>query len=101
MMRNEDDTPYRSSDKIQKRRIPVVLQTTKNLIRGTFHAKGMKRIIDELGMEEIFVAITDAKIFNYKEGRLVNTGFVAVNRKKIVWITPEEDIFPKEGNDSG
>jgi hypothetical protein len=95
-MTHDDDTQYRSSDKIQKREIPVVLQTTRNLIRGKFHARGMKRIIDELDLVETFVAITDAKIFSYKEDSIINTGFVAVNREDIVWITPEKDIVSNE-----
>ena len=100
MMNSEGEIQYRSKDLIQKRPIPVLLQTTKNLIRGIFHARGMKRIIDELAMEETFVAITDAKIFDYKGDRLINTEFVAINRKEIIWMTPEEDVVRKEGNDA-
>ncbi len=101
MMTDRDDSTFGRINLIQKRSVPVVLQTTKQLIRGTFHARGMKRVIDELALEETFVAITDAQIFNYKGDRLYKTGFVAVNRKDIVWMTPEENIVPKEGTDAG
>jgi hypothetical protein len=99
MMTGLDNDLYRQSHLIQKRPIPVALQTTKQLIRGTFHVRGVMRVIEELAFEETFIAITDAEIFNYKGDRLFKTGFVVVNRKDIVWMTPEEDIVPKEGTD--
>ncbi len=92
---------YGRANLVQKRQVSVVLQTTKQLIKGTFHARGMKRVIDELALEETFVAITDAKIFNNKGERLYKTGFVAVNRKDIVWMTPEENIVPREETKAG
>jgi hypothetical protein len=98
MMTSIDNDLYRKSHLIQKRPIPVALQTTNQLIRGTFHVRGVMRVIEELAFEETFIAITDAEIFNYKGDKLFKTGFVAVNRKDIVWMVPEEDIVSKEGN---
>ena len=96
-----DKDLYRQSHQIQKRPVPVALQTTKQLIRGKFHIRGVMRVIEELSFEDTFIAITDAEIFNYKGDRLFKTSFVAVNRKDIVWMTPEEDIVPKEVTDAG
>jgi len=100
-MTGADSDFYRQANLIQKRPIPVTVQTTKQLIRGTFHVRGMMRVIEELTLEETFVAITDAEIFNYKGNRLFKTEFVAVNRKDIVWMTPEDDIMAKEATDDG
>ncbi len=91
----------RQSHQVQKRPIPVALQTTKQLIRGTFHVRGVMRVIEELSFEDTFIAITDAEIFNFKGDRLFKTAFVAVNRKDIVWMTPEENIMTKETTDAG
>jgi hypothetical protein len=101
IMTDMDNDLYRKENLIQKRSIPVAVQTTKQLIRGNFHVRGVMRIIEELGFEETFIAITDAEIYAYKGDRLFKTGFVAVNRKEIVWMAPEEDIVAKEGDDPG
>ena len=100
-MTGADNDYYRQANLIHKIPIPVTVQTTKQLIRGTFHVRGMMRVIEELTLEETFVAITDAEIFNYKGNRLFKTEFVAVNRKDIVWMTPEENIMAKEATDDG
>jgi hypothetical protein len=101
MMTAYDSNLARQSHQVKKRPIPVALQTTKQLIRGTFHVRGVMRVIEELSFEDTFIAITDAEIFNYKGDRLFKTSFVAVNRKDVVWMTPEEDIVTNEGNDAG
>ncbi len=96
-----DNERYRESHLVKKRPVPVALQTTKQLIRGKFHVRGVMRVIEELSFEDTFIAITDAEIFNYKGDRLFKTDFVTVNRKDIVWMTPEEDILTKERTDDG
>jgi len=50
------------------------------------------RIIDEITFEEKFVAITDAEIINSNGRTLFETDFVAINRKEIIWMAPEEEI---------
>jgi len=47
-MTGADSDFYRQANLIQKRPIPVTVQTTKQLIRGTFHVRGMMRVIEEL-----------------------------------------------------
>jgi hypothetical protein len=99
-MSNLDNELIRKSHHVQKRPVPVALQTAKQLIRGKFHVRGVMRVIEELAFEETFIAITDAEIFSYRGERLFKTGFVAVNRKEIVWMVPEEDIVSSKGDDS-
>jgi hypothetical protein len=82
----------RSVNVINKRSIPIVIQTSKQLIRGKFHVRGVMRVIDELTFEDKFVAITDAEIINPNGTKLFRTGFVALNRHEIIWMAPEEDI---------
>jgi hypothetical protein len=96
IMTNLDNNLYRKSHLIQKKPVPVAIQTTKQLIRGTFHVRGVMRVIEELAFEETFIAITDAEIFTYKGNTLFKTDFVAVNRKDIVWMAPEENIMSKD-----
>ena len=70
MVTGVDNDFYRQANLIQKRPIPVAVQTTKQLIRGTFCVRGMMRLIEELTLEDTFVAITNVEIFNYKGNRL-------------------------------
>jgi hypothetical protein len=97
----EDRMPGFSSDierkasVIKKRAVPIVIQTSKQLIRGKFHVRGVMRVIDEMTFEDKFVAITDAEIINPNGRVLFHTKFVAVNRHEIVWMAPEEDIISK------
>jgi len=85
----------RSANLIKKRPIPIVIQTSKHLIRGKFHVRGVMRIIDELTLEEKFVAVTDAEIINPNGSTLFKTNFVAINRQEILWMAPEENIKGK------
>ena len=85
----------RKASVIKKRPIPIVIQTSKQLVRGNFHVRGVMRVIDELTFEDKFVAITDAEIINPNGNVLFKTNFVALNRFEIVWMAPEEDIVSK------
>ena len=85
----------RKASVIKKRPVPVVVQTTKQLIRGKFHVRGVMRVIDEMTFEDKFVAITDAEIINPNGRTLFHTKFVALNRQDIIWMAPEEDIISK------
>ena len=85
----------RKANVIKKRPIEIVIQTTKQLIRGKFHVRGVMRVIDEMTFEDKFIAITDAEIINPNGRVLFHTKFVALNRQEIVWMAPEEDIISK------
>ena len=91
----------RSANIIKKRPIPIVIQTSKHLIRGKFHVRGVMRVIDELTLEEKFIAVTDAEIINPNGSRLFKTNFVAINRQEILWMAPEENIRGNGKSDEG
>jgi hypothetical protein len=88
---------FKRDHQIKKHPVPVAVQTTKQFIRGTFHVRGVMRVIDELAFEDIFIALTDADIYNLNGKKLLQTEFVAVNRKEIVWMGPEENITAQQG----
>jgi hypothetical protein len=100
-MTSMPSSDYRQANLLKKRPIPIVLQTSKHLIRGKFHVRGEMRVIDELAVEDKFIAITDGEILSYKGNRLFKTEFIAVNRQDIVWIVPEENIIAKGELDAG
>ena len=70
---------------------PVVIQTAQNRIRGNLHARENERIKDALNVNELFIAITDARIFDI-DGvlELKRSEFLAINRQHIVWIIEDK-----------
>ncbi|HEX2980357.1 MAG TPA: hypothetical protein VHO48_08845, partial [Anaerolineaceae bacterium] len=49
---------------ISKRPVPVVIQTPTNRIEGTVHVTPSERVKDELNHSDMFLAVTDAIVFD-------------------------------------
>jgi hypothetical protein len=84
------------TDIITKEAVSALVQTTTHLLRGYIHVRQDARLKDELDLDEPFLAVTDAKILS-ADGQtiLYQTGFLAVQRKQIVWVTSDSDM-PKK-----
>ncbi|MCE5206888.1 MAG: hypothetical protein LLG42_01095 [Chloroflexi bacterium] len=83
---------------VSKSQVPVQIQTCTNLIRGMIHIGLDERFKDELNKSEMFIAITDASVFNLK-GKLVHRcKFLALNLNHVVWIYQDE-AKDKTGDD--
>jgi hypothetical protein len=57
------------------------------IIEGDIHIRLEARLKDELEAEEPFLAVTDAEIFDNSHKRLFQTGFIAIRRDQLVWVT--------------
>ncbi len=81
------------TDIITKEAVSALVQTTTHLLRGYIHVRHEARLKDELDLDEPFLAITDAKILS-ADGQTVlyQTNFVAVQRRRIVWVIAENDL---------
>ena len=78
------------TDHVSKIAIYATIQTTTHLIRGRIHVRRDQRIIDELDLDENFLAITDVNVLG-KDGQLLfQSPFLAVRRTHIVWVSPEQ-----------
>jgi len=78
---------------ISKSPIKVILQTEFNRIQGIIHVRIDGRLKDELDAAVNFLAVTDAAVFDSTGNtELFKTKFMAVNRKQIVWVIPEDDL---------
>ncbi len=77
---------------ISKKPIPVIVQTTKNVIRGTVHVRPNERVIDELNLSTQFIAVTDASILDDQGKQTYQCDFVTLNKEQIIWIIPDEDV---------
>lgn len=89
--------PYEEKGKIftniiTKKPVEVIIQTTKNLIRGKVHIRPDERLKDEINLPESFLAVTEATIFDEQDKILYRSNFLAVNRSQIVWLVPEEEL---------
>ena len=87
---------------IPKENIPVIIQTATNRIEGLFHARYDNRLKDELNSEvdEQFMAITDAVVYDSDGDELYTSNFLALNRDTIIWLIPqnEEDGEKEQGD---
>ena len=79
---------------------PVVIQTKTNRINGTLHLRANERIKDTLNSSEEFLAITNAQVFDADGNAMIyETGFLAINRRAIVWVFEDEVGFQELDND--
>ncbi len=76
---------------VTKKPALVHIQTTSHLIRGKVHVRPDERLKDELNQNEMFIAVTDAVIFDNLGNTKFQCGFLAVNREQIVWLFQDED----------
>ena len=85
------------TDVIAKDVIRSHIQTREQTILGFVHVRKGDRLSDEINEPNIFLAITDAEVYNL-EGELLHTSdFLAVNREQIVWLMPVEKRKSREG----
>jgi len=78
------------TDVVSKVAIYATIQTTTHMIRGRIHVRHDQRIIDELDLNENFIAITDVSVLG-ANGQVIFQGpFLAVRRSHIVWVVPEK-----------
>lgn len=78
------------TDHVSKVAIYATIQTTTHLMRGRIHVRRDQRIIDELDLDENFLAITDVSVLGADGQVLIQSPFLALRRTHIVWVVPEQ-----------
>jgi hypothetical protein len=73
--------------------IPVIIQTPSHRIEGNIHIRPDERIKDEIDRSELFLAVTEAIIYNPDGTIFASTHFVALNRTHIHWILPVDEMI--------
>lgn len=81
---------------ISKVSVPAMIQTTTHRIQGLVHVRPNSRFKDELDLDEPFLAVTAAKVFNEAGEVLFIADFISVRRKQIVWVIPYEEKSPED-----
>ena len=83
------------TDIVSKIAISARVQTTTHMMRGHIHVRRDQRIIDELDLDENFLAITDVDVLSSDGQTLFQVPFLAVRRTHIVWVIPEQKSTEK------
>jgi len=69
-----------------------------DVVHGYMFLRPDERLKDNLNEDrERFIAISDAQVFSAGGQLLHHSEFVAVNKAHIVWVRPDEDRLPNEG----
>ena len=80
------------TDIVRKDEVPALIQTVSNLIHGHIYMRPGLRLKDELnGLAEMFIAVTDAEVYNANGQVLVHSEFLTLNKNQIVWVRPDEE----------
>ena len=77
---------------VNKISIPVTIKTSTSLIKGTFHIRPDFRIKDALNDPEdgIFIAITNAVVYDSLGAKLHSRDFLALNKNTIEWLIEDD-----------
>ena len=81
---------------VSKKPVSVLIQTSQYRIQGQIHVRQDSRLKDELNDPEIFLAVTDAAVYDNNGNELYSSNFITVNRAQIIFIIPAEEIKKNE-----
>jgi hypothetical protein len=96
MVTKFDDKGKIFTQVISKKPYTVIIQTTRQTIRGTIHVRPNERVIDEINSSAQFIAVTEATVLDLDGKLLYESSFVTLNRDQIIWLLPMDDILPQK-----
>src|SRR5512140_2159261 len=83
-----DDKGKFFTEVVKKLPVSVVIQTVTHLIRGLVHIREGERFKNELERDELFLAVTNATVYNTDDKVIFTSPFMAIRREQIIWIMP-------------
>ncbi len=95
-----DDKGKFFTEIVSKEAVPVVIQTLTHRINGFLHVRPDTRLKDEINQTELFLAVTEADLYDHAGNLLYSCNFMALNRESIIWILPEDQITSPESSHS-
>jgi len=72
----------------------AIIQTANYRIEGKVHIRPDDRIKDDMNEPEMFIAVTDAAIFDTSNRVAFRSNFMLVNRAQIIWLMPANEVEP-------
>ena len=88
-----DDKGKFFTDVITKVTVPAIVQMVTQRIHGNVHVRPDQRLMDELNVDEKFLAVTDATVYSFEGQILYRCKFISLQRSQIVWVIPENEII--------
>lgn len=86
---------------ITKNKVPALIQTATNLIKGQIYLYPNIRLLDELNRVERFIPVTQAVVFGPDGKELYRARFMSLQSSHIVWILPEEEYSQSSSQQDG
>lgn len=87
MMKSDASNPQFLGHVIETKKLPIILQTAANRIKGKMHLRENERIKDALNTSDTFIAMTEVKVFDVNGLTLIyESGFLAINLKEVIWV---------------
>ena len=96
-----DDKGKFFTEIVSKEGIPVVIQTLTHRINGYLHVRPGTRLKDEINQTELFLAVTEADLYDHAGKLLYSSNFLALNREAIIWILPEDQLSSADSPHDG
>ncbi len=83
--------------KIEKERVEAIIHTEDFRIEGVIHVLTGERITDFItASRETFIAVTNASVFRIDDDKcFFKTAFLSLNKNRIVFISPKEELVPR------
>lgn len=81
---------------LQKDPVKAIIQTGEYQIKGCIHVRRGERLKDEVDRCEKFLPVTHALV-TAVGGEIQELEFLLVNLDKIIWLYPDPEAGPAEG----
>jgi hypothetical protein len=72
----------------------AIIQTANYRIEGKVHIRPDDRLKDDMNGTEMFVAVTEAVVYDTSGQVTFRTNFMLVNRTQIIWLMPANEVEP-------
>ena len=77
---------------IKKIPCATIIQTVNNRIEGKVHIRPDERLKDDINEQEMFIAVTQAVIYNNAGEVAYTSDLLLVNRTQIIWLMPVKEV---------
>jgi hypothetical protein len=86
-----DDKGKFYTEYISKDSVLVTMLTAAHRITGFVHVRKDQRLSDELNKTDLFLPVTEAKIFTQNGELILEKDFMVINRSHIIWLYSEAE----------
>ena len=77
---------------ITKKPAEVIIHTLLHKITGVLHYRPDNRLIDELNSTNLFLAVTNGKVYDQNNNLLYQSDFITINTNQIIWVIPFDEL---------